>query len=58
MSRYIYPSGYSPDPLDPGVGALAAWDDDALTYRDLLAGHRQALHRGRTDVRPVVTPHL
>lgn len=38
MSRYIYPSGYSPDPLDPGVGALAAWDDDALTYRDLLAG--------------------
>ena len=36
--RYICPSGYSPDPLDPGVGALAVWDDDTLTYTDLLTG--------------------
>lgn len=46
MTRYIYPSGYSPDPLNPGVGALAAWDDDAHIYTDLRTG----IARPYTDV--------
>lgn len=42
MSRYIYPSGYSPDPLDPGVGALAAWDLLAGTARPYTAAETLA----------------
>lgn len=33
---YVYPVGYTPDPAQPDLGALAAWDDATHTYTDYL----------------------